>query len=179
MEKKDVFSFLKDVYSLVLVALFIAIYGVLSLLRIYIIPNQLRISFTFMPVAWAAMLFGPVAGGLTGALGDVIGWAINPVGPFFPGFTLNAFIVGFMYGMFFYKKEITLKRVIAAVVTITPVVDLVLNPVWLSIMTGEAFKVLVFTRIVKSLIMLPVKCLILYTSGVLMKKFVPSRIRRV
>ena len=82
MVKKGNSSFVRNIFSMVLMSLFVAIYGVLSLLRIYIIPNELRLSLTFMPVAWASILFGPIAGGITGALGDIVGWVINPVGPF-------------------------------------------------------------------------------------------------
>ena len=41
------------------------------------ITNELRISLTFIPIAWASILFGPLAGALTGALGDILGWAVN------------------------------------------------------------------------------------------------------
>jgi len=179
MDSKNHFSFLKDIFSLVLVALFIAVYGALSLLRIYIIPNQLRLSLTFMPVAWAAMLFGPFAGGVTGAIGDVIGWVINPVGPFFPGFTVSGFVTGIIYGIFLYRKEITWKRVIFAAFTMIFVVEVGLNTIWLNILTGSAYKVLIGARLVKALITMPVQAFILYTTGYMVKKFIPAGIRRV
>lgn len=178
MDNKSSFSFLKDIYSMVLVALFIAIYGVLSLLRIYIIP-ELRISLTFMPVAWASMLFGPLAGGITGAIGDIIGWAINPVGPFFPGFTVSGFVTGIIYGLFFYKKEITWKRVIFAAVTMIFVVEVGLNSIWLNILTGNAYKALIVARLIKALITTPIQVLILYTTGYIVKKIAPVSVRGV
>jgi len=179
MVNKNHFSFLKDIFSLVLVALFIAVYGVLALLRIYIIPNQLRLSLTFMPVAWSAMLFGPVAGGLTGALGDIVGWTINPMGPFFPGFTFSAFVTGVIYGLFLYKREITWKRVFLASITMVLIVEAGLNTIWLSIMTGSAYKVLIGARIIKSIVLMPVQAFILYTTGYMVKKFIPAGMRRV
>ena len=84
MGNKRHLSFLAKISSMVLVSLFIALYVVLSFFRIYI-TNELRISLTFIPIAWASILFGPSAGALTGAFGDILGWAVNPVGPYFPG----------------------------------------------------------------------------------------------
>ncbi|HEY8421268.1 MAG TPA: folate family ECF transporter S component [Thermoclostridium sp.] len=179
MLNKNNFSFFKDVHSMVLVALFIAIYVVLSLLRIYVIPNELRVSLTFMPIAWASMMFGPVAGGVTGALGDIIGWAINPVGPYFPGYTVSGFVAGVIYGLFLYKKEITWKRVIFAAITITFIVQVGLSSLWMNILTGKAYKALVAVRLVKALIMLPVKIFLLYTTGKLMKKFAKISVKGV
>lgn len=179
MVKRNGLSFLKDTFSMVLVALFIAIYGVLSLLRIYIIPNQLRLSLTFMPVAWAAMLFGPVAGALTGAIGDVVGWVVNPVGAFFPGFTVSACVTGIIYGIFFYRKDITLKRAVSASAVMIMVVEVGLNSVWLNILAGSAYKVIIGARLIKALITIPVQTFILYTTGFLLKKLVPAGIRGI
>jgi len=171
MLNKNSFSFFKDVHSMVLVALFVAIYGVLSLLRIYIIPDQLRLSLTFMPVAWASMLLGPIAGAVTGAMGDIIGYVINPVGAFFPGFTVSGFVTGIIYGLFLYKKEITWKRVIFAAITMVLIVEVGLNSIWLNILTGNAYKVLILARLAKALITVPIQMIILYTTGHLMRKF--------
>ena len=78
---------------------------------------------TFIPIAWASILFGPLAGALTGALGDILGWAVNPVGPYFPGFTISGFVSGIIYGLFLYKKETTLLRVIAAAALMVLIVE--------------------------------------------------------
>ena len=50
----------------------------------------LRISLGMIPVAIAGIAFGPVWGGLCGAVGDVLGMLIFPSGAYFPGFTLTA-----------------------------------------------------------------------------------------
>lgn len=41
---------------------------------------NLKIGLSFLPVAAAALIGGPLAGGLTGALGDLIGAILFPVG---------------------------------------------------------------------------------------------------
>ena len=53
-----------------------------------------KIGFAFVPVAVTAMLYGPLTTGLTAAAADLIGALLFPSGPFFPGFTLTAFLGG-------------------------------------------------------------------------------------
>lgn len=178
MRNKDSNLFMKNIFSLVLVSLFIAIYAVLSLFRIYI-TSELRVSLTFMPIAWASMLLGPIAGALTGAIGDIIGWMINPVGPYFPGFTISGFVTGIIYGLFLYKKEITWARVIFAAITMIIIVEVGLNSIWLNVLTGSAYKVLVVARLIKALIETPLQMFILYSTAYLVKKIAPSSIRGV
>lgn len=172
-------SFLKNVYSMVCVAMFIALYCVLSLIRFYIIPNRLRVSFTFLPIAWAAMLFGPFAGGMTGALGDILSWEINPTGPYVPGFTISGFITGIIYGLFFYNREIIWKRAILAATTMVLVVEVGLNSVWVHILNGNPYYVLIPERLAKALVTIPLNSVILYSTGNLVKKIAPEKMRGV
>ncbi|HYE81148.1 MAG TPA: folate family ECF transporter S component [Clostridia bacterium] len=117
----------------------------------------IRIGFGFIPVAFSAILFGPVIGGLTGALADVAGMMIFPKGAYFPGFTLSAFLGGAIYGLFLYRKPVTLVNVVKSVLVITIFVDLGLNTLWLSMITGKAAAALLIPRLYKSAIMLPIQ----------------------
>ena len=45
---------------------------------------NLKIGFSFLPVVAAALWGGPLAGGITGALGDLIGALLFPVGAYSP-----------------------------------------------------------------------------------------------
>lgn len=172
MNNKSYFSFLSKISSMVLVSLFIALYVVLSFFRIYI-TNELRISLTFIPTAWASILFGPLAGALTGALGDILGWAVNPVGPYFPGFTISGFVSGIIYGLFLYKKETTLLRVIAAAALMVLIVEAGLNSIWMNMLVGTAYKVLVPARLIKAVIAAPIQVIVLNSTAYLVKKYAP------
>lgn len=87
---------------------------------------------------------------------------IHPTGPFFLGFTLNEIVLGFLYGMFFYKKKITLKRVILARICVTILINLLMNSLWLSMMYGDTFFAYVSVRLLKNIVMLPIDITILY-----------------
>lgn len=67
----------------------------------------LRVGFGNIPIIMSGMMFGPVVGGLTGVVADVIGYLINPMGgTFFPGFTLSAALYGIISGILFKKMKI-------------------------------------------------------------------------
>ncbi|WP_051531041.1 folate family ECF transporter S component [Clostridiisalibacter paucivorans] len=59
----------------------------------------LRIGFGSIPIMISGILFGPIAGGLTGIVADLLGVIINPQGAFFPGFTLSAALTGIIPGV--------------------------------------------------------------------------------
>lgn len=146
----------------------VAVSGLLTALNVIlrsftiVVSNLLQFSFSFLAVAAAGMLYGPIVGGIVGAIGDVIGYFLVPAGPFFFGFTFNAFLSGFVYGMFLYKKKVTLLRVFLANITLVLLVNFLLNPLWLSIMYGRAFVIVLSMRIISSFVMLPIHVAMLY-----------------
>ena len=126
------------------------------------VGSLLKISFSYLPAAVAGFLFGPVAGGMIGALGDVMGSLILPTGPYFPGFTVSAFLSGMVSGLLLYRKPAGLMRTFAARSAATFLVSIVLNPLWLSILYGKAFWAVVSARIVTNLALLPIETAVLY-----------------
>ncbi|RCX20129.1 ECF transporter S component (folate family) [Anaerobacterium chartisolvens] len=117
----------------------------------------LRIGLGFIPIALSAMLFGPLAGALTGALADITGMMVFPQGAYFPGFTLSACLTGFVYGIFLHNNPRSLIKTVIAVFIIVAFIDLGLNTLWLSIITGKGALVLAAQRLVKGIVMLPVQ----------------------
>lgn len=124
--------------------------------------STLRLSFGFLAVGLCGMLYGPMLTGLMGIAVDLLRYLVIGGGMYFPGFTLNEFIAGFLYGAVLYRKPITLPRVFMAKLAVTVVINICLTPLWLSILYGDAFIVLLTARIAKNLIMLPVETLMLY-----------------
>ena len=160
----------------------VAVCGMLLALKMVLgmftinVTSLLKIGFAYLPIAAAGMLFGPVVGGIVGAVGDILGYFIQPSGPYFPGFTLNAFLSGFFYGLLLYRRPVKLVRTFTAKALVTFVVSIVLNPLWLSVLYGKAFFVVVSSRIVTNLLMLPVDTAVLFALLKLMEK---SRVTRM
>ena len=67
--------------------------------------SGVKIGFSFLPIALCAMLFGPLWGGIAGALADFLGATLFPIGPYFVGFTISAFVRGMVFGLFLHRKE--------------------------------------------------------------------------
>ena len=117
---------------------------------------NLKIGFSFVPIVMAAMLFGPTTAATVAVVADVIGAILFPSGPFFPGFTLTAFLTGLMFGLFLREKQTPL-RVAGAVLINQLVLGLLLNTFWISLLYGSAYIPLLFTRIGQCAILIPVQ----------------------
>ncbi len=178
MQKKGLFSFFADVRQLVLVSFFISLYVVLSLFTIYI-TNELRLSFTFVPVAWSAAAFGPVAGIFTGALGDVLAYFVKAAGAYHPGFTISGIVSGMIYGLFMYKKPLTWLRVIITSLVYVIAVELLLNTLWLSQLYGTPYFILMAGRAWKTPFSLLQQVLVLYGTGYYLKRIAPQQAKGV
>lgn len=142
--------------SIVFVGVFVALSIVLTRFLSFQLPF-LRVSFGFLPIALCSILFGPLTGGIAGALADVIGFAIAGQGNFFPGFTLSAFLSGVIYGIFLHKKQKNIISITTAVVIITIFIDMLLNTLWISMLLKKAFMAYFPLRALKAVLWLPVQ----------------------
>lgn len=122
--------------------------------------NILSIGFSSLAVAASALFYGPLLTGLAGIIADTLGYMIHPNGPYFPGFAINAFLTGVIYGCFFYQKKITVTRVILARLCISVIINLILTPLWLNMMYGNA--IFALPRIIKNIVMFPLDAWLLY-----------------
>lgn len=142
----------------------------------YIIPNVLKISFAFVAYAACGFMYGPMVAGIYGAVLDILTFLVKPDGTFFIGYTLSAFVTGFIYGACLYKKKVTLQRCFVTKLLINLIINLFFTPLWLYIM-GYGSAVIFFSssRIIKNIVLLPVESGILYT----FLKFVDKNLKRM
>ena len=141
--------------------LLLAIQMVLSSFGVIEVNDSLKISLAHLAVAPTALLFGPVVAGLQGALSDVLGFLLKPSGPYFPGFTLSAALLGVIYGLLLYKTRRTTWQIIAARVIVCVVINIGLNTLFLTMLYGPSRLATLPLRVMKNLIQLPVDCLLL------------------
>ena len=113
---------------------------------------NIKIGFSFVPVVVAAMLFGQLYAGVVGALGDFIGAILFPIGAYFPGFTLTAFLMGLVWGFFLHKGQ-PFWRIAIAVGINQFILSLFLNTFWISVLYGSPYVPLLATRVVQSVIL--------------------------
>ena len=99
----------------------------------------LKIGFSFVPIVIAAVLFGPVRAGIIYCIADMIGAILFPIGPYFPGFSICAFLMGMTYGAFLYKKEKVgfFRNILPPVIINNVILGLLVNTLWVSILYGS------------------------------------------
>ena len=167
-----------SVRTVAVCGMLIALKFVLGLFTVNV-SNLLKVGFAFLPIAAAGMLFGPGVGGTVGALGDILAYFIQPTGPYFPGFTLNAFLSGFLYGLLLYRRALKFGRVCVAKAAVTILVNFLLNPLWLSFLYGKAFWTIVSARAATNLALLPIDVFMLFSLLKILEKCrVPQMMRR-
>ena len=120
----------------------------------------LRASFNFIPIAVAAILFGPVWAAAGAAAADIIGATLFPVVPYFYGFTVSAALTGLIYGIFLYKRKVSWRTLIAPVLLVTLGVNVGLGTLWLHMTMGKAFLAMLPTRLAKNLLMIPIQIVV-------------------
>ena len=106
----------------ILAALYVALYAV----KLPLSPN-LRITFTFIPLAVAGWLFGAIPATLVGLVGDLIGCFLFPMGAYFPGFTLSAMLTGFIFGIFLYETNIGSSKSVVLIVIAKLFISIFIN----------------------------------------------------
>ena len=122
---------------------------------------NMKIGFSFLPVVVAGYWGGSLAGGITGMLGDVIGFMISPSGTYFPGFTLSSFLDGVIYG-YFLKGNPGKKQILAAVLVTQLCISLCLNTFWLTILLKVPLGKLLYIRLFQCISGIVIKTCILW-----------------
>ncbi len=84
-----------DTRLMTICAFLIALNIILS--RIIAIPGL--ISFGGFPIIFGGIVFGPVVGGIVGAIGDIVSFIVRPTGAFMPHFVLTSALTGIIPGL--------------------------------------------------------------------------------
>lgn len=153
---------LKETRKLVYCALLVALHTALNALAAIQIGDTIRISFGYLSVAANAVLLGPFPAMIGAMISDLLGCIIKPTGAFFPGFTISAGLGGLIYGVILYKREMCLWRVLLAKMLIDVCVNILLNTLWLKMLYGNGYFVMLPLRAFKNLLQYPVDVLLLY-----------------
>lgn len=157
---------LNKTHVLTQLALLLAISVILSMLGV-MLPiagiNGLKITFSYLPIMLAGFAFGPLAGALVGALTDILGYMIKfyAYGPYFPGLTLTVALSGalpvMIYRLLGGKSEKAALFRLSIAVALTSLLVTTVDTYFLQILYGQAFWVILPARIIKEVILIPIK----------------------
>lgn len=121
-----------------------------------------KIGFAFIPLSMIGMMYGPLYGGIAGALCDFIGAVLFPIGAYFPGYTLTAALSGATYGWFLQKDGAkSWAKIITASLIINLVFHLGINTYWTTLFTGKGYLALLPTRVFSNVVLLPLEVIII------------------
>ena len=89
-------------------------------------------------------------------------WQPRAAGRFYPLFTLVAMLECLLYALFLFRAPLRVWRAAAAKLSVNVVCNILLTPVLLSWMYGQAIRVYLATRVVKNLLLFPLEAALLY-----------------
>ncbi len=166
LKMKDLFissyKEMKHVRCITLTAMFGAISIIFGMFFTIMLWDFLKVGFTFLPNEFVYYLFGPFVGIIYGGTLDILTYLVKPMGSFFPGFTISAMLTGLLYGVFLYKKPLSIWRILIVNLLRSIFIDLILNTFWLTLLYGNTFIGMLPLRALKLLIMLPVETILLF-----------------
>lgn len=144
--------------KLILASIFIALAIIFTRLFSVQLGKILRIGLGHLPILLAGILLGPFWGAAVGALSDVVGFMVSPLGDFFiPGITISAALWGFIPGIIvrYTFKSKKMWAILASCITCGVLIDIVLTPLWLSLAYGSlTYMAMLPVRSVNALVMM-------------------------
>lgn len=158
MEKiKNVFGIYRpNVKKLCVIGMLTALTAALGMYCTIRVGAGIKISFKFVSVYLLASVFGPVWGGLSCVISDILSYAVNPVAAFMPLITFSEFLYGFTDGLFYYgKTDFDKERVIRIILCVTIeiiFINIFLTSYFLIPVMGMGYKELIIMRIPAALI---------------------------
>lgn len=148
--------------DLTILSMLVALNVVMAeLFKFPIIPKVLELSFGFVPIAVAGMLFGPLPAMAVAAAADIIGALIFSSGDFYLGYTLTALMTGLFYGLMLYKQDVRLSRAAMAQALVSLVCFAGLNTLWAYQLGYARTSQYIVTRLTVNLVAYPVYVLVL------------------
>lgn len=121
--------------------------------------EAIRIGFGGFPVILAGIVMGPAAGGIVGAIGDLIGYWINPMGPYMPHFTLTAALTGVIPGAIsklFRREQLSFWQLFIAIAAGQIITSVLLVPYFLHRLFGIPLAYKVISALITQTVNIPI-----------------------
>ncbi len=113
------------------------------------------IGFIFLPLSLTSILYGPWWGGAAGVMGDFLIASLGPYG-YYPPMATTAFLSGCIYGLFLYRKPLTVKRITLCVLTECLLCSVLLQTYWITLLSGKGYFALMPLRLFQNVVVAPV-----------------------
>lgn len=159
---------LQNTKSLVFASMIVVLRVVVKAFKIPLAAG-LSITFDCYINSLGSLIYGPVVGLCVGAVSDTLGCIIFPSADlYFPPFILVEMLSSFIFGLFFWKRQITVQKVLAAKFTVNLVCNIILTSIfmkWMYVVREDekalTYNVINMVRIVKNLVLFPVESVLI------------------
>ena len=111
----------------------------------------IRIGFGKLPIILGSLMLGPLYGGIIGALSDMVGYIIQPMGPYMPHFTVISGLAGSLPALlfrFFGENEYHFSKMAVNICVTIVITDLVLVPYSLHFLFEIPWQILLIPRLI-------------------------------
>ncbi len=153
-----------------LIALTIILERIFSIRINFGVAEGIRLGFGSLPVVFTGIFMGPLAGGLVGALADLVGYFINPMGPYMPHFTLTMALRGIIPGLIILlasrgRREVGIFPLFIAVTAMFILVNILILPYFLETLFGVLRIATVPAKVGEAVVGIPAYTVILFVLG--------------
>lgn len=165
---KDALKVFKSTKNITTIAM---LFGLMLICKFFSLPSgfsNLGIGITYLVFATIGMIYGPIAGLIIGLLSDTIGYFLIQQSAYawFFGYSIQAALTGFIYGICLYKTELTYTKCFVSRILVNFLMNVVLGSICWGIVcsyTAEQtyFYALIFS-LPKNIIYLVPQSLVLY-----------------
>ena len=159
---------LKNPRMLVLAAMVIALRAVCKMIEIPLGPSlNLNVGMIFNSIG--AMVYGPVVGMIGAMVSDPLGYLLHPTGAYFLPYMLLDVSSSLIYALFFWKRTLSVPRVLTTKFTINLVSNIILGSLiqkwYLFVFSGAdaaaGYNLITLARVVKNLVLFPLEAMLL------------------
>ena len=158
---------LKNTRSIVFASFIVVLRIVVKAFRIPLAAG-LNLSFDCYVNSLGSLIYGPVVGLCVGAVSDTLGYLVFPSGVYFLPFILVEMLSSFIFGLFFWKRQISVLRVLTARFTVNLVCNIILTSLfmkWMYVMLGDekatTYSIINLVRVVKNLVLFPAESVLI------------------
>lgn len=132
-----------------------------------------RIGFGPLPLIVAGIFLGPIDGAICGVISDIMGYFINPMGPYVPIFTIISMLRGLLPGLLCFKRKnlpfIDYLLIIAISQILTSVI---MVPLSLKMTFGIPLKSTLIPAIISQAILIPIYSFLTMKTGNVLRRFI-------
>ncbi len=151
---------LRSLRRLTFAALICALSVVVGALYV-VVGDNLRVYFTFFVSAVGCAVYGPVLGMVVAVVTDTLNFLLFPSGPYFPGYMFSEMVAALIYGLFLYRRKITVLRLFCAKLLVNYLVNVGLGSLWSQILYGKGYLYYLVKSLVKNSLLLPLEVMLM------------------